>query len=42
MRETRRRAREFLGWSILSTVGTLSRLALWIDAATYRPDDGAR
>ena len=40
--ETRRRAREILGWSILTTVGTLSRLALWIDAAANRSDDGDR
>jgi hypothetical protein len=42
MRETRRRARELLGWSILTTVGTLSRFALWIDAAANRSDDDAR
>jgi hypothetical protein len=42
MRETRRRARELLGWSILTTVSTVSRLALWIDAATNRFDHDAR
>jgi hypothetical protein len=39
MSDARRRAREILGWGILTTVGTLSRLALWIDAATNRSDD---
>jgi hypothetical protein len=42
MRETRRRAHELLGWGILTTVGTLSRLALWIDGATNRSDDDVR
>lgn len=39
MRETRRRARELLGWSILTTVGTLSRLAMWIDVIAIHDDD---
>jgi len=42
MRETRRRARELLGWSILTTVVTLSRLAMWIDALTIHDAEDGR
>jgi hypothetical protein len=42
MRATQRRARELLGWTILTTVGTLARFAIWVDAATARSADAAR
>ena len=42
MRETQRRARELLGWSILTTVATLSRLAMWIDSVSIHDDESAQ
>jgi hypothetical protein len=37
--DRRRKVREMVGWSILSTVVTLSRLVVWMDYALDRDAD---
>jgi hypothetical protein len=37
--DRRRQVREMVGWSILSTVVTLSRLVVWMDHALDRDAD---
>ena len=38
--DTRRQLREIVGWSILSTVATLAKLVVWMDATLAHDAEG--